>query len=63
MENPQNEIPLGIDEETEQQYSLHSNLLQQFTSISSIDKSWIFNSNSGKSKFKFKFKFQNFNFI
>ncbi|XP_039690116.1 acylamino-acid-releasing enzyme isoform X3 [Medicago truncatula] len=48
MENPKTkEFPLGIDEETEQQYSLHSNLLQQFTSISSIDKSWIFNSNTG----------------
>ena len=58
MDNPnpsqQKEFMLGIDEETEQQYSLHSNLLQQFISISSIDKSRIFNSKSGKFKFKCK---------
>lgn len=61
MDNPnpsqQKEFPLEIDGETEQQYSLHSNLLQQFISISSIDKSWIFNSNSNTNPFP------NFNFI
>ena len=59
MDNPnpsqQKEFPLRIDEETKQQYSLHSNLLQQFISISSIDKSWIFNSNANP--------LPNFNFI
>ncbi|KAK7345936.1 hypothetical protein VNO77_16552 [Canavalia gladiata] len=34
------EIPLALDEE----YSLHSALLQEFTAISSIDKAWLFKS-------------------
>ncbi|CAK8570723.1 unnamed protein product [Lathyrus sativus] len=54
MDNPKSsplkEFPLGIDEETEQQYALHSNLLQQFTAISSIDKAWIFKSNTDSSQ-------------
>ncbi|XP_050372077.1 acylamino-acid-releasing enzyme [Argentina anserina] len=35
------EMPLGIDETTEEDYALQSRLLQEFTSISSIDKAWI----------------------
>ncbi|KAL5066858.1 hypothetical protein RYX36_017745 [Vicia faba] len=54
MDNPKTsslkESPLGIDEETEQQYALHSNLLQQFTAISSIDKAWIFKSRTDSSQ-------------
>ncbi|XP_058724235.1 acylamino-acid-releasing enzyme-like [Vicia villosa] len=54
MDNPKSsqlkESPLGIDEETEQQYALHSNLLQQFTAISSIDKAWIFKSDLDSSQ-------------
>ncbi|KAI5397372.1 hypothetical protein KIW84_063256 [Lathyrus oleraceus] len=54
MDNPKSsqlkEFPLGIDEETEQQYALHSNLLQQFTAISSIDKAWIFKSDTDSSQ-------------
>lgn len=53
---PQKEFPLGIDQETEEQYAFHSNLLQQFTSISSIDKAWLFKSHTGKSKFTSKFQ-------
>ncbi|CAJ2673937.1 unnamed protein product [Trifolium pratense] len=53
MDNPKNssqkDFPSGLDEESEQQYSLHSNLLQQFSTISSIDKAWIFNSNKDSS--------------
>ncbi|WJX10671.1 acylaminoacyl-peptidase [Trifolium repens] len=49
MDNPQKDFPLGLDEESEKQYSLHSNLLQQFSTISSIDKAWIFNSNKDSS--------------
>jgi acylaminoacyl-peptidase len=57
MDNPQKDFPLGLDEESEKQYSLHSNLLQQFAAISSIDKAWIFNSNKGKSNSTFNFQF------
>jgi acylaminoacyl-peptidase len=60
MDNPQKDFPLGLDEESEEQYSLHSNLLQQFAAISSIDKAWIFNSNKGKSNSTFKFQFSIF---
>ncbi|KAI5397375.1 acylamino-acid-releasing enzyme [Lathyrus oleraceus] len=49
-DNPHNNFSLGIDEETEQQYELHSNLLQQFTAISSIDKAWIFKSDADSSQ-------------
>ncbi|WJX17114.1 acylaminoacyl-peptidase [Trifolium repens] len=53
MDNPKNssqkDFPIGLDEESEEQYSLHSNLLQQFATISSIDKAWIFNSNKDSS--------------
>ncbi|XP_004498001.1 acylamino-acid-releasing enzyme isoform X2 [Cicer arietinum] len=47
---PQKEFPLGIDQETEEQYAFHSNLLQQFTSISSIDKAWLFKSHTASSE-------------
>lgn len=41
------ELPLGIDVTTEEEYTLQSKLLKEFTSISSIDKAWIFKSDSG----------------
>ncbi|XP_020204170.1 acylamino-acid-releasing enzyme isoform X2 [Cajanus cajan] len=34
------------DEATEQEYALHSNLLQEFTAISAIDKAWLFKSHT-----------------
>ncbi|XP_027363094.1 acylamino-acid-releasing enzyme-like isoform X2 [Abrus precatorius] len=40
------EFPLGLDEATEQQYALHSNLLKDFTAISNIDKAWLFKSHA-----------------
>ncbi|XP_021291724.1 acylamino-acid-releasing enzyme isoform X1 [Herrania umbratica] len=42
------ELPVGLDEATEEEYASQSKLLQEFTSISSIDKAWIFKSDSGK---------------
>jgi acylaminoacyl-peptidase len=66
MDNPKNssqkDFPIGLDEESEEQYSLHSNLLQQFAAISSIDKAWIFNSNKGKSNSTFNFQFSIYDF-
>ncbi|BFG14008.1 hypothetical protein CerSpe_002810 [Prunus speciosa] len=44
---PLKELPLGIDATTEEEYASQSRLLQEFTSISSIDKAWIFKSDSG----------------
>lgn len=41
------EIPLGIDPTTEEVYASQSKLLQEFASISSIDKAWVFTSDSG----------------
>ncbi|KAG8658648.1 acylamino-acid-releasing enzyme isoform X2 [Manihot esculenta] len=41
------ELPLGLDASTEEEYASQSKLLQEFTSISSIDKAWTFKSNSG----------------
>ena len=38
------ELPLGLDATTEEEYTLQSKLLEEFTSISSIDKAWIFKS-------------------
>nr|XP_011467693.1 PREDICTED: acylamino-acid-releasing enzyme-like isoform X2 [Fragaria vesca subsp. vesca] len=38
---PLKEMPLGIDEISEDEYASQSRLLQEFTSISSIDKAWI----------------------
>ncbi|XP_002517031.2 acylamino-acid-releasing enzyme isoform X2 [Ricinus communis] len=40
------ESPLGIDASTEEEYASQSKLLQEFTSISRIDKAWTFNSNT-----------------
>ncbi|TKY53803.1 Acylamino-acid-releasing enzyme [Spatholobus suberectus] len=34
-------------EATEQEYALHSNLLQEFTAISTVDKAWLFKSSTG----------------
>lgn len=42
------ELPVGLDEATEEEYASQSKLLQEFTSISSIDKAWIFKSDSGR---------------
>lgn len=39
--SPLKEMPLGIDATTEEEYASQSRLLQEFTSISSIDKAWI----------------------
>ncbi|KAK8684693.1 hypothetical protein V6N13_040709 [Hibiscus sabdariffa] len=44
---PVKELPVGLDEATEEDYASQSKLLQEFTSISSIDKAWIFKSESG----------------
>ncbi|WCJ23909.1 Acylamino-acid-releasing enzyme [Euphorbia peplus] len=41
------ELPLGIDADTVQDYASQSQLLQDFTSISTIDTAWTFKSNSG----------------
>ncbi|MBA0651675.1 hypothetical protein Goklo_018981, partial [Gossypium klotzschianum] len=41
------ELPVGIDEATEEEYASQSKLLQEFTNISSIDKAWVFKSESG----------------
>ncbi|KAL5542092.1 hypothetical protein UlMin_009802 [Ulmus minor] len=42
--NPVKDLPLGLDATTEEEYSSQSKLLQEFTSISSIDKAWTFKS-------------------
>ncbi|CAN6551730.1 unnamed protein product [Malus baccata var. baccata] len=41
------EMPLGVDATTEEEYTSQSRLLQDFTSISSIDKAWTFKSDIG----------------
>ncbi|XWS08891.1 hypothetical protein CRYUN_Cryun40dG0039300 [Craigia yunnanensis] len=41
------ELPVGLDEATEEEYASQSKLLQEITSISSIDKAWTFKSDSG----------------
>ncbi|KAL5712432.1 acylaminoacyl-peptidase [Ranunculus cassubicifolius] len=38
------EMPLGVDASTEEEYTSQSKLLQEFASISSVDKAWIFKS-------------------
>ncbi|XP_019231044.1 PREDICTED: acylamino-acid-releasing enzyme-like isoform X1 [Nicotiana attenuata] len=38
------EFPLGLDASTEEEYSSQSSLLQDFTSIPTIDKAWTFTS-------------------
>ncbi|KAL2323785.1 hypothetical protein Fmac_028164 [Flemingia macrophylla] len=37
----------AMDKQDDQDYALHSNLLQEFTAISTIDKAWLFNSHTG----------------
>ncbi|XP_050219086.1 acylamino-acid-releasing enzyme-like isoform X2 [Mercurialis annua] len=46
---PQKELPLEIDASTKEEYASQSKLLQEFTSISSIDKAWTYSykSNTG----------------
>ncbi|XP_060187651.1 acylamino-acid-releasing enzyme-like isoform X2 [Lycium barbarum] len=41
------EFPLGLDASSEEEYSSQSNLLQDFTSIPTIDKAWTFTSDGG----------------
>lgn len=41
------EMPLGLDDTTEEEYAYQSNLLQEFNTISNIDNAWIFNSENG----------------
>ncbi|KAL4285546.1 hypothetical protein GQ457_16G029420 [Hibiscus cannabinus] len=43
---PVKEFPVGLDEDTEEEYASQSELLQEFTNISSIDKAWVFKSES-----------------
>ena len=42
------EFPVGIDEATEEEYASQSKLFQEFTSISSIDKAWVFKPDNGR---------------
>ena len=42
------EFPVGLDEATEEEYASQSKLLQEFTSISSVEKAWSFKSDSGR---------------
>ncbi|RXH70666.1 hypothetical protein DVH24_013412 [Malus domestica] len=46
-DGPLKEMPLGIDAATEEEYASQSRLLQEFTSMSSVDKAWVFKSDSG----------------
>lgn len=48
---PVKELPVGIDATTEEEYASQSQLLQEFTNISAIDKAWVFNPGSGMSAF------------
>ncbi|KAJ0233076.1 Acylamino-acid-releasing enzyme [Hirschfeldia incana] len=41
------ELHVGLDTATEEEYATQSKLLQEFMSIPTIDKAWIFNSDSG----------------
>ncbi|XP_022138559.1 acylamino-acid-releasing enzyme isoform X3 [Momordica charantia] len=43
------ELPAGVDPETEGEYAEQSKLLQEFTTIPNIDKAWMFKSDSGDS--------------
>ncbi|XVF66572.1 hypothetical protein PTKIN_Ptkin10aG0047900 [Pterospermum kingtungense] len=44
---PVKDLPVGLDEATEEEYASQSKLLQEFTSTSSIYKAWTFKSDSG----------------
>ncbi|KAM0963120.1 hypothetical protein ACFX2A_022632 [Malus domestica] len=46
-DGPLKEMPLGIHAATEEEYASQSRLLQEFTSMSSVDKAWVFKSDSG----------------
>ncbi|KAL0716595.1 hypothetical protein Bca4012_065917 [Brassica carinata] len=41
------ELHVGLDSTTEEEYATQSKLLQEFMSVPTIDKAWIFNSGSG----------------
>ncbi|KDP40266.1 hypothetical protein JCGZ_02264 [Jatropha curcas] len=47
MDASKDVLPLGIDASTVEEYASQSKLLQEFTSISSIDKAWTFKCTSG----------------
>ncbi|KAL6971721.1 acylaminoacyl-peptidase [Sarracenia purpurea var. burkii] len=46
--SPLEEMPLGLDEATAEEFSSQSKLLQEFINISSIDKAWTFKPHNGK---------------
>ncbi|KAM7278226.1 hypothetical protein ACFE04_005360 [Oxalis oulophora] len=43
------QLPIGIDENTEEQFATHSKLLHDLNRISSIEKAWLFHSPDGNS--------------
>ena len=53
------EMPLGLDATMEEEYASQSKLLQEFASISNIDKAWIFKSNGGMASHFIAFLFSN----
>jgi len=52
---PIKEMPLGLDATMEEEYASQSKLLQEFTSISNIDKAWIFKSDGGMASHVYRF--------
>ncbi|XP_043687516.1 acylamino-acid-releasing enzyme-like [Telopea speciosissima] len=44
----QNDVPLGLDTKTAEEYASQAKLFQEFTNICSIDKAWIFKSDCEK---------------
>ena len=52
---PIKEMPLGLDTTTEEEYASQSKLLQEFTSIPSIDKAWTFKSDDGMTAHAYSF--------
>ncbi|XVF62998.1 hypothetical protein PTKIN_Ptkin09bG0053800 [Pterospermum kingtungense] len=44
---PVKELPVGLDEATEEEYASQSKLLKEFTCIPNIDKAWTFKSDNG----------------
>ncbi|KAL6185036.1 hypothetical protein ACLB2K_041171 [Fragaria x ananassa] len=53
--SPTKELPLGIDETTEEEYASQSRLLQEFTNIASIEKAWIIPGSGNGSQAMFSF--------
>lgn len=54
---PTKEMPLGLDAAMEEEYTSQSKLLQEFSSISNIDKAWIFKSDGGMTAHFYLFSF------